>query len=435
MVREFARRSAAIGIALLAFGARSRGQEQAPVPSVDATDREQVTNLYRQYYLPGNDATPGWTGDLGAGDPGTLSEAYRAATLQRINYYRAMCGLTSNLTFGSTEDGECQQAALMMAAEGNISHTPPSSWPFYTSDAAQACANSNIRLDSVGDEGPGAVDRFMADDEVNNADVGHRRWFLYPDEGEMGSGAIPPSDAYAGTAAIWIMNFVPRPSGTPAYYSWPNAGYVPANLVYNRWSFSYLNADFTQATVSVTKNGASIPVNLETPQYQSSNSSDIIVGDNTLVWELPGNTVSTTQDETYAVHVGQVMINGVPQDFDYTVTTIDAEPVQIGLTVPGPVAHRNNPTPPGRIKLSRDGDLTAPLTVSYSVAGTATPGERYVALSGNVTFPAGSAMAKIKVVPIAAPGLRGKRTVLITLLPGADYTLGSVTSGTINVQN
>jgi hypothetical protein len=400
---------------------------------VDATDRQQVASLYRQYYLPGNDVQPGWTGSLETGDPGALSEAYRAATLQRINYYRAMCGLTSNLAFGAAEDGKCQQAALMMAAQGDISHVPPPSWKFYTADAAQACANSNIRLDSVGDEGPGAVDRFMADDEANNTDVGHRRWLIYPDEGEMGSGAIPPADAYAGTAAIWIMNSVPRPAGTPAYYSWPNAGYVPANLVYNRWSFSYLNADFSQATVSVTKNGASIPVNLETPLYQSGNGSNIIVGDNTLVWELPGNAVSTTQDETYAVHVGQVLINGAAQSFDYTVTTIDAEPAQISLTVPAPVAHRTGPAA-GRVKLVRGGDLAAPLTVAYSVGGTAEPGVRYVGLSGNVTFPAGSAIAKIKVVPLTTPGLAGKSTVVITLLPGADYTLGAVTSGTILIR-
>lgn len=432
MVCKFARRSAATGIALLALAASCPAQEQAPVPSVDATDRERVANLYRQYYLPGNNVDPGWTGSLDGGDPGTLSEAYRTATLQRINYYRAMCGLTSNLAFGAAEDGKCQQAALMMAAQGDISHTPPPSWKFYTADAAQACANSNIRLDSVGDEGPGAVDRFIADDEANNTDVGHRRWFLYPDEGEMGSGAIPPADAYAGTAAIWIMNFVPRPAGTPAFCSWPNAGYVPANLVYRRWSFSYLNADFSQATVSISKNGASIPVSLETPQYQSSNGSDIIVGDNTLVWELPGNTVSASQDETYAVHVGQVLINGAAQSFDYTVTTIDAEPVQIGLSVPAPLAHRTGPVR-GRILLSRTGDLAAPLTVTYSVGGTAAPGVRYVGLSGSVTFQPGSANARIKVLPLTGPGLGGKRTVVITLLPGADYSLGAVTSGTISI--
>ena len=367
------------------------------------------------------------------GVAGTLSQAYLTATLQRLNYYRAMSGVGSDQVFGAAEDNADQQAALMMAAESNISHTPSPDWTFYTAAAAEACADSNIRLDSVGDEGPGAVDRFMSDAEANNYFVGHRRWFIYPGEGVMGAGAVPPSALSAGTAAIWILNLVTRPADAPLSTSWPPAGYVPASLVFDRWSFSYLNADFSHTTVSVSKNGAPMAIQQEALVGQSSADDSTIVGDNTIVWELPANVVSLTGDETYAVHLANVGVNGVPRDFDYTVTSIQAELSTVQVSAPVPIAHRTGSVV-GKFEFSRDGDLSPAQTVQYRIGGTAVPGKDYHTLSGSVTFPPGVAVVKIRVTPDTGAGLKNQQTVMLTLKPSANYQLGSTRQATVLIK-
>jgi hypothetical protein len=424
-------------LAALAMGAgfagACRAQQVAPVPAVDTGDRTAVIRLYLNYYLPENNVAPDWTGNVITGVAGTLSDAYLGATLRRLNYYRAMSGVGSKQVFGQSEDDMCQQAALMMAAEGNISHTPPPSWPFYTPAAAEACADSNIRLDSAGDEGPGAVDRFMADAETNNYYVGHRRWFIYPAEGEMGAGAVPPSNLSAGTAAIWILNAVPRPANAPLQTSWPPAGFVPAPLVFERWSFSYSDADFSGATVSVIKDGLPMNVQQEPLEGEFGNGSTTFVGDNTLVWEMPENQVGLSEDETYAVHVANVRINEVAQDFDYTVTSIEPRFSRISVTAPGPVAHRVGAVK-GRFALSRTGDTSPPLTVAYQVGGTGVPGRDYRALTGTVTFQPGAAMARIPVVPLPGAGAIGPKTVTVSLVQGESYKMGQEVQAAVTIK-
>ena len=112
---------AILGLPLAA--ATSRAQ-MADVPPVDTTDRGQVTSLYRLYYQPSAMVPAQWTGSVAAGAPGTLGFGYRRATLQRINYYRAMSGLPGNVVFNDDANVRCQQTALMMAAQRAVSHTP-----------------------------------------------------------------------------------------------------------------------------------------------------------------------------------------------------------------------------------------------------------------------------------------------------------------------
>jgi uncharacterized protein YkwD len=423
-------------LAVLAIGvgfcSQGRGQEHAPVPAVDTTNRFAVIDLYQKYYLTSNNIAPDWTGNVLTGIAGTLSQSYLKATLRRVNYYRAMSGLSSDIIFSASYDDMCQQAALMMAAQGDISHTPAPDWKFYTAAAAEAAANSDIRLDSVGDEGPGAVDRFMADAEANNTYVGHRRWLMYPAAGDMGAGAVQPSALSDGTAAIWVLTLVPRPADAPLSTSWPPAGYVPAGLVLDRWSFSYLNADFGATTVAVNKDGAPMAIQQEALVGESGNGSDSFVGDNTIVWEMPANVVSTTGDEIYQVHLANVRINGVAQNFDYTVTSIQPELSKITVAAPVPIAHRAGPVV-GKFKLIRTGDLSPAQKVSYRVGGTGMPGTDYAALTGTVAFQPGAATAKIRVAPLADG--KGKKTVTVTLEKSSEYKLGTAAEATVTIKN
>jgi acetyl esterase/lipase len=79
----------------------------------------------------------------------------------------------------------------------------------------------------------------------------------------------------------------------------------------------------------------------------------------------------------------------------------------------------------GTILAVRDGDLSAPLTVSYSVAGTATAGSDYAALPGTVTIPAGQASAAIAVSPLNDAEPESAETVIVSVAGSASYAAGS----------
>jgi len=74
-----------------------------------------------------------------------------------------------------------------------------------------------------------------------------------------------------------------------------------------------------------------------------------------------------------------------------------------------------------------------PVTVHYSVGGTATPGADYASLSGSVTIPAGQTTAVIPVNPIDDPDPEPTETVIVSLVTGTGYAVGSPSSATVNI--
>ncbi|AKV70102.1 beta strand repeat-containing protein [Microcystis panniformis] len=82
----------------------------------------------------------------------------------------------------------------------------------------------------------------------------------------------------------------------------------------------------------------------------------------------------------------------------------------------------------------RTGDTTNPLTVNYSIGGTATNGTDYTLLPTSVTFEANSAIATVIVDPTADTIVESDETVILTLAAGTGYTIGTpnAATGTIN---
>jgi hypothetical protein len=133
----------------------------------------------------------------------------------------------------------------------------------------------------------------------------------------MGIGATfgeGSSSAYV----LWVRGKRgPRPS-MPDWVAWPPRGFVPYPLVPDFWSFSYPEASFRGAKVTMRRNGTRIPVTLQRIQHG--------FGDNTLAWRpkgLPTNPPST--DERYSVTITGVSIGGSMRTFTYEVTVVDPE--------------------------------------------------------------------------------------------------------------
>jgi hypothetical protein len=92
------------------------------------------------------------------------------------------------------------------------------------------------------------------------------------------------------------------------------------------------------------------------------------------------------------------------------------------------------PVTPGVIRVHRGASAPTPLTVRYTVSGTATPGVDYTALPGSITIPANAASADIRVTPIPDALAESSETVVVSLEPDPAYTLGGrVTMASVTI--
>ena len=291
-------------------------QQNSPdVFRIDVSNREQVRAFYNTVFQASEDVPMEWTGSYTTGDPGSTSLAYRQAVILRVNYFRAMAGVPANIVLNEVYSDKAERAALMMSANDALNHFPPSDWTFFTEEGAEAASSSDLFLGVVG---PDAVSGYIRDDGANNYSAGHRRWILYPPTRQMGTGDVAGDGSRRPANALWVFDnlFGTRPVTREEFVAWPPPGYVPYRLIFPRWSFSYPNADFSSAAVTLTRNSSDVPVTLETVMDGP--------GDNTLVW-LPTDQSSTApvSDSTTHVTIENVQINGVVRQFSYDVISFD----------------------------------------------------------------------------------------------------------------
>jgi hypothetical protein len=281
--------------------------------TVDTSDRSEVVDFYKSVYLESNGIRAKWTGDVSSCDPGKLSGDYKDAGILRVNYYRAMAGLSGDVALSGEWNAKCQAAALMMTANRRLSHSPASSWHCFTSEGAAAAGKSNLALGYA--TLPDAIDGWMRD--VTTPSLGHRRWILYPPQEVMGIGATF-GDKSSSAYALWVNRKSGARPRAAEWVAWPPQGFVPYQLVPGFWSFAYPYADFHGAKVTMRHNGARIPVTLQRIEEG--------FGDNTLVWKPKGlPTGAPSRDQTYSVTISGVSIAGSTRTFTYEVTVVDPE--------------------------------------------------------------------------------------------------------------
>ncbi len=273
---------------------------------VNLQDKQDIIDLYNDEYMASYFGSVEWTGNTANCVPGTISDEAQQKTLQRINYYRTMVGLPDVTHFDDALNAKCQQGALMMYANGALSHEPPTTWSCYTAGGADAAGHSNIATNT----GSAAIDLYVGDNGVSSG--GHRRWILYPPTKSMGHGAA------SSYSMLWTFGGVQLepPVNPPEFVAWPTNGYVPSNLIPAYWSFSVGAADFSNTSVTMTDNsGGNISVSLQT-----------IVngyGDNTIVW-IPDLSYSywNTDETTVDVKVENVSLNGETKNYEYSVISV-----------------------------------------------------------------------------------------------------------------
>jgi len=271
-------------------------------------DRQQIVDNYNNIYLGSEVSTLqlGWTGNINTCDPGTITNLALNNTLDRINYFRDLVGLPSDIIFDPILNQKCQEAALIMSANGGNNHFPPPNWNCYSADGASAAENSNLAFNIHSSD---AITGFIEDPGIDNYHVGHRRWILYTRANTFGTGSTD------NTNATWVIDV---PSFNPVFYEfvcYPSEGFFPAPLVFDRWSFGMPNADFSNTTISMTdEQGINIPLTIQ-PLL-------IGAGDNTIVWEPDQSYINlnSLEDIKYTVTISNFSVFGtnIP-DYSYEV--------------------------------------------------------------------------------------------------------------------
>ena len=218
-----------------------------------ATEVELVCNRWNMDRADRSEGT--WSGSVGSCDAGDVSALGRANALKLVNLYRFIAGLPE-VTTNSGRDDAAQECALMMDANGQLSHSPPSTWDCYTSTGAGAAGSSNI----AGGPGVQAVDMYM-DDYGNSSTLGHRRWILSNSLGAIGLGST------SSYSCMWVIGT--GGNAGAQWTAWPSPGVFPfeaistlywSSLDDTGWSFQSDSIGLSNAEVTVTSGGQELPV-------------------------------------------------------------------------------------------------------------------------------------------------------------------------------
>jgi len=236
------------------------------VKLVDTSSKASVDAAYTKILLPALKKGTGWTGRTSSCKVGTESSSSRKATLDAVNFMRAMVQL-DGVRFNSTWNKEALRNSLMMEARGEITHYPTKSGSCWSTVGADAAGRSNIALQWGGSlpavtTGARGIVGYMVDAGSNNTVVGHRRWILEPSIAVMGTGSTNRASTLTviGKSGLATSKY----NAKPTWLEWPSAGYFPASIEPDgRWSLSAsaAGADFSKAKVTVkTSSGRKLSV-------------------------------------------------------------------------------------------------------------------------------------------------------------------------------
>ncbi len=219
---------------------------------------------------------------------GELLEGEKKSALDTLNNIRKLHGL-GPVTYDDTFDREMMQAALMMAANRDLSHSPPRSWKCYTPGGARMAGMSNIEggvaspylLYTTAQDN---IVGWVTDVRNRGAGVGHRRWLLDPFLKTISFGKVSGAfDAQSVTEAslVKVIGSDSRTTGlssdalvspsNPKIVAYPQGDYpvryyedgahLSVSLLTNPSDVHLNGADFSRASIIVkTRDGEAVPV-------------------------------------------------------------------------------------------------------------------------------------------------------------------------------
>jgi hypothetical protein len=246
-----------------------------------------------------------WSGDISSCQAGDIDSHSRARMLALVNYYRALAQLQP-VTNDPQKDAMAQNCALMMEANRNIDHFPPSNWKCYSASGATSASKSNL----VTNDGFRGIPAYMEDYGVFDS-LGHRRWIL--------SNSLGPKIGIGSTLRYSCLqvvgNYGEGTSNPRQWTAWPPPGEaVPiqaANVDRAGWHIQSDSINLNSAIVSISEGGVDLPIKTNSLRtgYGSTYGISMIPDG----WKsVPGKTY-------------EVSVTGVRQPFRYSITFVDCK--------------------------------------------------------------------------------------------------------------
>ncbi len=115
----------------------------------------------------------------------------------------------------------------------------------------------------------------------------------------------------------------------------------------------------------------------------------------------------------------------------FTVSVDSSSPI-IAIAATDPLAAEAG-LDPGAFTITRTGDTTNPLTIQYTIAGTATNGSDYGQLANTVEIPVGESSVIVTINPGDDADLENNETVTLQLTQTDNYSLGANTAATVTI--
>jgi hypothetical protein len=247
-----------------------------------------------------------WNGNASTCTAGDMTPAARETALRLHSLYRFLAGLTP---VAMTDDGNrlAQGCALLMAANGMLSHTPDSAWKCYTAEAAKTAGSSSLS----GGGAIGSVDGYMID-PGNPTTLGHRRWILSNMLAGVGFGS-------SGTFSCQYQPATRPAAGAKPWVAWPPQGQVPlqafrgafSSVDQTGWSVQSDSIDLKSAQVTVKSADMDLPVTVT--QLGAGYGSSFAIRFNPMGW-------TTAAGKMY-----HVAISGTSKPIEYDVDVVDCK--------------------------------------------------------------------------------------------------------------
>lgn len=253
-----------------------------------------------------------WSGSVSECSASDISAEGRANALKLVNLYRFMAGLPEVST-DPTLNANAQQCALMMDANNQLNHSPPSDWNCYTDEGKNAASQSNIS----GGPGVQAVDRYMID-KGSEMSMGHRRWILANDLGPIGLGSTLGTGNQAFSSASCMHVLGGSGSRGNVWTAWPPPGEFPVEAVTlagssideTGWTVQSDEINLVGAQVSIKDGDIELPVTVNNLQRWPTQTAISMVPDG---W-------TTTAGRTY-----EVSVTGIETPFNYQVKVVGCQ--------------------------------------------------------------------------------------------------------------
>jgi RHS repeat-associated protein len=233
----------------------------------------------------------------------------------------------------------------------------------------------------------------------------------------------------ATNAAFYIERFLNYPRAFPSVY-FQMSGTATYGVDYQLESDppGFLNAGFGYVVLNQTAVGTNGLTRASIALKVRALSDAVVEGSESVILTVIPNP-SVTQ---YTV--------GTPSSA--TVRILDDYPV-VSVVATDAAAYEGN-TDTGTFTVARDGNLAMPLTVRFTVTGTAATNDFTVAgisgtnritvpVTNTVTIPAGASFTNLTVYATTNGVVEGPETVVLTLLKDSTYELGMATNAVVTI--